>query len=249
MGALVGAVLILAVGVALTSAGASSPPAPKPAGVGGHWKLVFADEFNGSRLNTSVWAPDWYGATGRMNNVTTNPANVSVRGGYLVLTLRSPSDGATISSDAASCHCAGLTFNYGFAAARVCLPGSGSTIADWPAWWTSGRTWPRDGEIDVVEGLGGAATSNYHYQNSTGALTASESGTIPGGWGGRCAVYGVDRLPGENRIYWNGRLVRTYPTFDHGDPHHLIFSIGASGNAIPGSSLRVDWVRVWRPAA
>ena len=57
---------------------------------------------------------------------------------------------------------------------RIYFPGDGTTIYNWPAWWTTGLAWPGNGENDIAEGLG-TMTVNYH--SSAGA---SNQGTVPG---------------------------------------------------------------------
>jgi beta-glucanase (GH16 family) len=107
-----------------------------------------------------------------------------------------------------------------------------------------GTNWPANGEADIVEGLDGDATSNYHYSQGGSAQT-NNSNRISGTWAGGWHVFGVDREPGRNYIYWDGHLVRSYPTFDNGAPQGLILNIGSSSVASYPAEMRVDYVRVW----
>jgi len=221
---------------------APTPPAPPPVpnGPGGAWTLVFDDEFNGDSLDTTTWTPDWFGG-GSMNNVSTDPANVSVADGCVQLGLSSSSVGALISTNPHGGASRGFQFTEGFAEARILFPGSGETIDNWPAWWTVGQEWPQDGEIDIAEGLG-TLTSNYH--SSAGA---NNSNTIPGDWAGGFHTYGVNRQAGKNDIYWDGVLIRSYSTDDGNAPHYLIVNVGVGdGPTVLDTPVQVDYVRVWQ---
>jgi hypothetical protein len=212
--------------------------------VPGPWsKLVFDDEFNSPETWGTVWSQDRGGPTGQMNNVTTDPDNVTVSAGTLNLKLVSSTDGAYVStfgSDGGG----GFMMGYGYAEARIFLPAANGQLAGWPAWWTVGTNWPADGEADVVEGLDGSATSNYHY-SLNGTDGTDNSGTIPGSWAGAWHIFAFDREPGENHIYWDGQLVRSYRTYDNGAPQGLILNIGSSSVASYPAVMKVDYVRVW----
>jgi hypothetical protein len=223
-------------------------PAVKPIGVSGNWNLKFDDEFNGTGLNSKYWAKSWFGG-GMMNNVATSATNQKVEGGVLVLTLSSSTEGALVSTDPSQVS-PGFEFGYGYAEAKVYFPGSGSTIYNFPAWWTTGQpNWPVHGENDVAEGLG-SLTSNYHWGPSADSDTKiNNSGTTPGTWSNSWHTYGVLRAAGKNSIYWDGKLVRSYTTYEKGAPHFLLFNVGAGqGPTKTGATgaLKIDYVRVWQ---
>jgi hypothetical protein len=224
----------------LLSAGRSgvSPHGPGlsgPLGVGGRWHLVFDEEFNGNSLDRQRW--NAHNGWANQNGVTTSLANVAVRGGHAILTLASPHSGAEIG-----------TRHFGlqvgeFAEARIRFAGQGDTVYDWPAWWTSGPNWPQGGENDIAEGFG-ALTVNYHSPSVT-HLT----GPVPGTWAGAFHTYGIYRGRNFARVYWDGRLVRTYATADDGQPQTLLLTLGAGNQLRTGSAseMVVDFVRVWAP--
>jgi len=101
-----------------------------------------------------------------MNTVKTDPSNVTVSGGDLILILKSSTDGALVDTDPSQVK-PGFQFGTGyFVEARIYFPGNGSAIYNWPAFWTDSHNWPKSGEIDIAEGLS-KLTSNYH--SSSGA--------------------------------------------------------------------------------
>jgi hypothetical protein len=242
-----GAAVVAAV---LASAGAHAVPAarassnPVPVGVPGNWTLAFDDEFNGTAVNTSNWA---VGDGDTVNNVTTTPANVSEGGGYLTLTLSNSSTGAVICGGGWDTPCSGYAPDGptlpvgGYAEARVWFPGLGTTIYNWPAWWASGPDWPAAGEVDIAEGLG-TLTVNYHSPSG-----AHNQGTVPGTWSNGWHVYGVYRHATSDDVYWDGTLVKSFPTDDNGQPEALILNVGSGNKAAYGtaSQVKVDYVRVW----
>jgi hypothetical protein len=214
-----------------------------PHGLGGAWTLVFDDEFDGTSLDTSKWSPNWFGDGGKMNNVGTYAANVAVGGGNLVLTLASSTSGALVHTD----YGAGryqLPVG-GFTEARIAFPGSGTTdIYNWPAWWASGPNWPAAGEHDIAEGLGGRLTVNYHSPSGS-----HNQGAVPGSWGSAFHIYGLHRKASSADVYWDGVLVKSYPTDDDGGGQELILNVGPSSPGATGaaSQVKVDWVRAWKP--
>jgi Glycosyl hydrolases family 16 len=225
-------------GVANVCGGGSTP---MPVGVPGAWTLVFDDEFNGTSLDTTKWDPHWYQEGGVMNNVGTYAANVSVSGGYLIMTLASSTSGAMITTE--SNH--GFAVQVGmYAEARVYLPGNGTKIYNWSGWWVSGPPWPSGGEHDIVEVLSGDATVNYHSPSG-----AHNQGAVPGYWGDAFHTYGLYRKAASADVYWDGVLVKSYPTDDNGSGEYLDLTVGYS-SSYPAygttGQMKVDYVRVWR---
>jgi hypothetical protein len=209
---------------------------PAPAGVSSSWTSVFDDEFNGSSLNTGVW--DTHNGWTNQNNVTTLASNVTVVGGDAILNLASSTSGAEIG-----------TSNFGlkvgeYAEARIQFAGSGSSIYDWPAWWASGSNWPAAGENDIAEGLG-TLTVNYHSPSG-----AHNQGTVAGTWANSFHTYGIYRGSNFSDVYWDGKLVESYPTDDNDQPEELLLNIGAANKLVFGVSgqMLVDYVRVWAPS-
>ncbi len=221
----------------LTTPPATAPgAAPLPVSVApGPWHLVFDDDFAGSSLDGSRWTPYWFSDGSVSNETTMYAANVSVAGGLLRLAL-TPGSGALVSSNGK------FQFSYGYVEARIFLPAAAGRIANWPAFWTDGQSWPHDGEMDVMEGLGGAAC--WHFHSDAGGPGGCAGGSFTG-W----HTYGADWQPGVVTYYYDGHEVGTITDGITAAPMYLI--IENSGGSWGGPALRpatmlVDYVRVWQ---
>ncbi len=230
---------------------ATSSPVPCgaavcPLGVAGSWATSFDDEFDGRSLDTSKWSTmDGQ----RVNGITALASNISVSDGFLHLTLSDPHHGAEVSSAPFDgVRPGGYLFPVGsYAEARVMFPGNGTSIYNWPAWWTSsGPAWPAGGEFDIAEAMDTLWTV-YH-----GANGARYGASIPGVWSNEFHVYGVYRAVDHADIYWDGKKIASYPTADNGAGQGLLLTLGNGpwGGALvtgAGSQVEVDYVRAWRP--
>jgi beta-glucanase (GH16 family) len=254
-----------ATGIAVPDAALTPAPAlptaaaPAPAGVPGppgdaaSWHQVFDDEFDGSSLDASKWSTGWYGSgiTAPVNPEELecyDPAQVVEGAGELDLNLVAESEscgGQTRPYASGLISTAGkFSYTYGYVEVRAWLPGTG-TINDWPGIWADGQSWPTDGELDVVEGLGGLACWHFHDpQGAPGGCAAGSSYT--GGW----HTYGADWEPGSVTYYYDGTVVGTITTGVTSAPMYLILDLAAD-NAYGGplaapATMRVDYVRVWQ---
>lgn len=242
---------------ATTTAAPAPAPAPEPVattastgtmpvGVPGAWTMAFADEFNGTALDTAKWSNCWFSPTcGTMNKVTTSPSNVSVGGGNLVLSLASSTSGALVSTNPKGGATTGYEFTTGYVEARIKFPGNGTGLYNWPAFWTNGQSWPTNGENDIAEVLSGKMTVNYH--SSSGA---HNQGTVPGDWGNAFHTFGLHRTANSADVYFDGVKVKSYSTDDGGAPQYIILNVGASGSSPAAygaaSQVQVDYVRAWK---
>jgi beta-glucanase (GH16 family) len=134
--------------------------------------LIWSDEFNGTTLNTSDWNYE-IGGGGWGNNeleIYTNAAeNVFVKDGYLTIrATKNPYTGDYYSGRLTTK--GKQEFTYGRIDIRARMP-IGQGI--WPALWMLGAnissvSWPRCGEIDIMEYLGHDSLTTYgtvHYND------------------------------------------------------------------------------------
>jgi Tfp pilus assembly protein PilX len=226
---------------------------PAPSGDPGNWGLNFDDEFTASSLNTKYWSDKVNVGEAVENNVAESPSNVAFSGGDLLLTLSSSSLGASINTDPSQ-GMTGYSFGDGyFVEARICFPGSGQEIYNWPAFWTVDND-TEGGEIDIAEGQQSLGT-NYHCAQKV-AECDYESGPIPGVWAAGWHTYGVDRENGINYVYWDGKQIASYKTLDNGAANYIVLNVGNStgldcscgGTSVYGadSTVKVDYVRAWK---
>ncbi len=121
------------------------------------WTIVWSDEFNGTKLDESVWSYDEGGhGFGNEEAQYYTRDNISVSDGKLIIEAKAErrenndyTSGKIVSQNKKS-------FKYGRIAARIKMP-SGDGM--WPAFWLLGDShasvgWPQCGEIDVMEAKG-----------------------------------------------------------------------------------------------
>ena len=136
-----------------------------------------------------------------------------------------------------------FTFTYGYLEVRAWLPGNG-TVDDWPAIWTDGQQWPQDGELDLVEGLGGAAC--WHFHDTQGAPGGCAPTSYTGGW----HTFGADWEPGSVTYYYDGNVIGTVTEGVTSSPMYLILDLAADdqygGPLQTPAALRIDYARVWQ---
>jgi beta-glucanase (GH16 family) len=245
----------------------------QPAGPSGSWTKAFEDEFTGPALDQNKWltcypwAPDgcsighdeaeWY----QKQNVTTNSGELNLTAKKETVqgwgkTWNYTSGMVTTGPDLQRNLPAKYAFKYGYVEARVWLP-KGQGL--WPAMWLlpEERQWPP--EIDAFEVLGHDPTKVYmttHWGTEANHLQSTDNATVPdlsAGW----HTLGVDWQPGSIRWYVDGVERRTPFTNAAAIPDMPMYVIVnlAVGGTWPGypdastpfpSTMRVDWLRVWK---
>ena len=209
--------------------------------------------FGGPALHPALWSTGWlaHGVTPPVSPQELecyDPANVTVSGGALHLSLiqhphscggkARPYSSGMVNTDGK------FQFTYGFMEARIWLPGKGGQITDWPAFWADGQHWPKDGEIDVLEGLGGRAC--WHFINRDAVRGGCAAGTFYNGW----HTFGADWEPRSITYYYDGRVVGTIKSgITHAPMYLILNNATAHLYQIPvqvPADMRVAYVRVWQ---
>lgn len=238
-------------------------PAPKPLGVAGSWALKFQDEFNGTSLNTSVWATQRGEAGGPYGNPY-NPQyedafylanNPKVANGNLVLTLNKGTTNGYPYSSGMIQNGRSFSYKYGYTEARVKVPGNTGV---WPAYWTLAspidKYWPP--EIDIFEfGMDGSYTHpffNYHYGSypNNGQFGVKKFGNAATNYSQDFHTYGMLWQSNIIQVYIDGQPGPSYTTASNitSLPQYLIFNLGLrkGANVPSGTSMQIDYVRVWQ---
>ncbi len=135
----------------------------------------------------------------------------------------------------------------------ITLPcNSSGQVYNWPAFWTvgtggTGRPWPYEGEIDIVEGLSGVPTWSYHYDNPATGAADDRAGSPAGSYCGT-HTYEAKVTASQLQIVWDGRTVGTVTAAEIGepitsDPQYIINDYGTlpgTGGPVQGSeTMRV----------
>ncbi|MEV7681943.1 discoidin domain-containing protein [Streptomyces sp. NPDC088341] len=270
------------------SGGAPIPAPPLPSDPANPPRLVWSDEFDGAagtRPDASKWRAD--PGTGPNNELEyyTDHRNAALDGaGHLVMEARKeatagsscprdPLSGSTTCQYTSARMNTGATFQftYGRVEARIKVP-KGNGL--WPAFWMmgadflTGRPWPYNGEIDIVEVLGKdvkTAYSTVHAPAYNGGGGIGAPYTLPGNadfsddfhtwtadWNSKGITYSLD-----GRVVFSLDKDQVEQTrgpwiFDH--PHYMILNLAVGGDW-PGptdsstpfpSRMLVDYVRVFQ---
>ncbi|MEU8261964.1 discoidin domain-containing protein [Micromonospora sp. NPDC048999] len=151
-----------------TGGAPTAPPSVPPDPTFPATRLVFADEFNGpagSKPDPAKWTIDsGTGQNGELQYYTDN-ANAAMNGsGQLVMEARRETAGGRAYTSHRMNTSNKFHFQYGRVEARIKVPkGNGF----WPAFWMmgadflTGRPWPYNGEIDIMEILGRDTYRSY----------------------------------------------------------------------------------------
>lgn len=214
------------------SGGACGHTAPPVAAPRGTWSCTFDDEFNGTALDATKWAPQLTQFSGYTTGTTKpcyvdNPGTISESGGTLnVSVIRLPK----------IAWCKGLNFvgstsryeagmvtsyklfsqRYGYFEMRAQTPpttlsGLQETLWLYPSDETLYGRWPDSGEIDFAEFYSDLASRDFPILHFPGASHDPNANVMPDGCaagnatpGGGFNTYGVLWTPTSISTYFNG---------------------------------------------
>ena len=229
------------------------------------YRLIFADEFNDSSVDTTKWSvasPSW---TMPNSLSTASASEVSVGNGVLTLgAMRSGTTNTFFSGSISSYQKFNVTS--GYMEARIKLP---STPGSWPAFWGLYTGWPP--EIDIMEyplttdgGTSGfpntAYNTAFHYTDSGGAAASgagevSTSQNLNAGY----HTFGMDWTAGTSvKFFLDGNEVSYYTGSAVSQMVNMYMILDYAVGGWPGTpsaaqwpagwtdQTQVDWVRIWQ---
>ena len=236
------------------------------------YQLVWHDEFNeGTELNPADWTHEVQGS-GWVNHELQNYVNHTTPKGRYVTEIM---DGSLL------IHCfkeegkvySGRVYakvkegwNYGYIEDSIKLPKGKGT---WPAFWmmpVNFRSWPADGEIDIMEEVGyhpDYVSSSLHanaHVHSNGTQVTHEM--YCKGAEGEFHTYAIEWTAQNITTFVDGKKQLSYDNrglgrddWPYNDPFYVIFNLawggdwggsqGVDENALP-ATMEVDYVRVFQ---
>lgn len=262
---------LVIIGTGLYSCGVK--PESKSFDPGAGYKLVWADEFEGSEVDETKWNFDW-GDNGWGNNeleyYTGRTNNAFVDKGVLTIRALKERFKSGVYTSARLKTRDLHSWTYGVFAARIKLP-VGKGI--WPAFWMLGAVvtnfavgWPECGEIDIMEIKGqqpdilyGTAHGPKYYGNSP----IHSSYRLPSGtfaddyhvfsveWTDKSLAWSLD-----GRQYYKVKRedVEVYGRWVFDAPFFILLNTAIGGNfagspdesTVLPQEMKVDWVRVYQ---
>jgi beta-glucanase (GH16 family) len=238
-------------------------------------RLVFADEFNGasgSKPDGSKWTIDpGTGQNGEVQYYTNNDNAAMDGAGHLVMSAKKETVGGRDYTSHRMNTGGKFTFQYGRVEARIKVP-KGNGL--WPAFWMmgadflTGRPWPYNGEVDIMEVLGRNTTESYstlHAPAYNGAGGYGLKYNLPGGgdfandyhvWAAQWDSKGITYFVDNQQVFFASKATveatRGPWIFDH--PFYIILNLAVGGD-FPGpvdastpfpSQMLVDYVHVYQ---
>ncbi|MBT8151917.1 MAG: glycoside hydrolase family 16 protein [Gammaproteobacteria bacterium] len=191
--------------------------------------LVWADEFNGTSLNTANWTheigdgcPNLCG-WGNNEQQYYRAENTAVANGWLTIEAKNESFGGRNYTSSRLKTQGKQSFQYGRIDFRAVLP---QGLGPWPALWMLGDSissegWPEAGEIDVMEKIGGEENrilGTVHWDNN-GSYASYGCGDTGG-----CPTLSSGTFADEFHVFsivWDSNFIRWYLD-DATTPFHTI---------------------------
>jgi beta-glucanase (GH16 family) len=228
--------------------------------------LTFSEEFNTDGApNPAVWGYDLgTGSNGWGNNeeqnYTSDPKNVKVEGGKLVITAIKESSGGKPYSSARIKTQGKFSFKYGKIEIKAKFPTGAGT---WPAVWSLGDnfstvSWPACGEIDFVEHIGREQNKIFgslHYPGNSGGNAVSGSKLISNA-STEFHIYKVIWNSSKIRFFVDDVLYKTASntsSLPFNQKFFLIANVAMGGNFggtidsnFTQSSMEIDYIRIYQ---
>lgn len=230
-------------------------------------QLVWNDEFDGTTIDPSNWTFET-GAGGWGNNELQyyRKENAWSADGTLTIEARKESFQNSIYTSARMITKNKRSFQYGRVDIRALLP-EGQGI--WPALWMLGNNistvgWPKCGENDIMEMIGGNGRENttygtLHWDDNGHVQTGGSSRLSTGTYGDKYHVFSMIwdetsiRYMVDDVQFYVVNITPAHMTEFH-QPFFFIFNIAVGGNwpGMPNASTRfpqqmkVDYIRVFQ---
>ncbi|HKJ31520.1 MAG TPA: glycoside hydrolase family 16 protein [Balneolales bacterium] len=235
------------------------------------YHLVWADNFNGTQLDTTIWTFEhgnghhgW--GNQELEYYTGRPQNVTEKNGDLIITARKENYKGFHYTSARIKTQFKKDFKYGKIEARMKLPvGQGM----WPAFWLMPTNsayggWPKSGEIDIMEMIGKQPSTDYgtahfgaHQHHDKGGKIKLKKGILHDAF----HTFSVEWQPKSIKWFMDGKkYYQVTPDSLKPDPwpfnkkFYIIFNL-AVGGAWPGNpdstttfpqKMIVDYVKVFQ---
>jgi beta-glucanase (GH16 family) len=225
-------------------------------------QLLWADEFNGTSVNTANWNYDiGAGGWGNAELEYYRSQNATVSGGYLNITARRESYGGAAYTSARMKTQGKKSWTYGWMESRIKMP-KGKGL--WPAFWMIGNNigsvgWPKCGELDIMEHVNseGAIVGSMHWDSNGHQLYNGTKAVDVGGWHNYQLNWNSTSLRWyvDGSLYLTGNIANNINgTEEFKLPFFFILNL-AVGGVWPGSPdgstvfpavMQVDYVRVYQ---
>ena len=232
-----------------------------------HWNTepIWRDEFDGTSLDRESWKvrSGGWGANHVQSCYRDREENVNVKNGNLnIVGLYKPGEKCN-GNEKSGNFTSGFVetkskkfWTYGYIEARIKMPNNKST---WPAFWMSPNesaygSWPRSGEIDIVETKGSNldyAAADAHWGISPGYKKHAQGKKLPAGFKDTTQwhTYGVKWTEGKLEYFIDGVKFHTinrfsqpnaantpYGPFDK--PFFLRLNLAIGGDYIDGNGSK-----------
>ena len=233
--------------------------------------MLWSDEFNDTELNEDYWSYQLGDGCPNLCGYGNNELqdyvkeNTSFQDGKLIITAKREAGNANYSSTRINTQ-GKFAFKYGRIDVRASLP-EGQGL--WPAIWMLGENidevgWPKCGEIDIMEKIGGAGNENnvhgtVHWDNSGQHASYGGSKTLTTDLKDLFHVYSI--IWTTETITWyiddvKYNVIDTTPSglSEFQEEFHFLINVAVGGNW-PGSPnastsfsqyLIVDYIRVFQ---
>ena len=254
--------------ISVTQAAAEKPMYNAPEG----YTLVWQDEFEtGSELNANDWTHE-VKSSGWVNHELQNYVNHKTPDGALVTQVKNGTLRITALKENGKIYSGRVYakvksgWQYGYIEASIKLPKGKGT---WPAFWmmpVNFRSWPADGEIDIMEEVGyhpvyvsSSLHANAHVHSNNTQVTHEMKCA---GAEGEFHTYAILWTANNITTYVDGKVQLSYDNrglgrddWPYDDPFYVILNLawggdwgGAQGvdeSALP-ATMEVDYVRVFQ---
>ncbi len=231
-------------------------------------KLVWADEFNATTIDRSVWSFDKGPANDCVHYFTDRPENASIESGILrIIALKESYEGFNYTAALLKTKNS-MYWRYGRIEARIKLPGTNGFV---PAFWMMPADdqygwWPWSGEIDIMEHPTNQVDKIYGTVH-TGAYS-SFTGSAPRGSNIQIPdaetvyhIYAAEWTPDRIDFYVDDQKYFTFKNENSGSeawpfdqPFYIILNLAVGGGwvgnpdatSIFPAVMEVDYVRVYQ---